>query len=138
MVTGQKVVTDVIGLLRGSALAEGIRGGIYREGTRPRDSKAEDLVVIFTTADADQFQNGVVTLNVYVPDLPTSQNGVNVVDSARCEEIEGLALETVNALKAYRSDYLFKLQDAIHTQRDEDIDQSFVVVRLRFRHLSNN
>lgn len=138
MVTGQRVVTDVIGLLRGSALAEGIRGGMYREGTRPRDSKAEDLVVRFTTADAEQFQTGVVTLNIYVPDLPTSENGVNVVDSERCEEIEELAAQTVKTLKAYRSDYLFKLRESIHTQRDEDIDQSFVVVRLRFKHISNN
>lgn len=138
MVTGQKVVTDVIGLLRGSVLAEALRGNIYREGTRPRDSKAEDLVVIFTTADAAQFQEGVITLNIYVPDLPTAENGVNVVDSARCEEIEGLAQQTVDALKAYRSNYLFKLREAIHTQRDEDIDQSFVVVRLRFKYLSNN
>ncbi len=138
MVTGQKVVTDMIGLLRGSSLVAALGGKVYRQGTRPRDSKAEDLVVIFTTGNADQFQSGVVTLNIYVPDLAVAENGVNVVDSARCEQLEGLALDFVQGLKAYRSDYLFKLQDTIHTRRDEDIDQSFIVVRIRFKHIFNN
>ena len=135
MVTGQRIVTVLIGLLRGSDLARAIGGGIYRQGTRPRDSKAADLVVIFTTGDAKQFQEGVVTLNIYVPDLPIAENGVNVVDSARCETLEALSLEFVQGLKAYCSDYLFKLSDTIHTQRDEEIGQSFVVVRIRFRHI---
>lgn len=135
MVTGQRIVTDLIGLLHGSDLARAIGGNIYRQGTRPRDSKAEDMVVIFTTGDANQFQEGVVTLNIYVPDMPIAENGVNVVDSARCETLEELALEFVKSLKAYRSDYLFRLGDTIHTQRDLDIDQSFVVVKIRFRHI---
>ena len=134
MKTGQQMVTDVIALLRGTALVGEIRGNVYREGTRPRDSVAEDCVVIFTTADAEQFQSGVVTLNIYVPDLLIGSNGVRLVDSARCEEIESMAQYAFEELTAAVSDYKFKLRDAIHTQRDEDINQSFVVVRLGFRH----
>lgn len=134
MRTGQQMVTDVMALLRGSVLLETINGGLYREGTRPRDSVAEDCVVIFTTADADQFQSGVVTLNIYVPDLLIGNDGVRLVDSARCEEIEVAAKETYDSLTAAVSDYKFKLRDAIHTQRDEELNQSFVVVRLGFRY----
>lgn len=137
MLTGQQVITDVIALLRQTDLPDAIGGGIYRQGTRPRDSKAEDLVVIFTTADAEQFQKGVVTLNIYVPDIEAPGiDGVNYEDSARCAEIEAAAQSAVESLKAYRSDYLFRLRDAIFTQRDEDIRQSFVVVRLGFKHIS--
>ena len=125
----------MIALLRGSTLAEGVNGSIYRSGTRPRDSKAEDIVVIFTTGDGAQFQSGVVTLNIFVPYIHFGNDGVLYEDSERCEEIEALAQSTVDALTADRSDYRFRLRDTIHTQQDDEIRQSFVVVRLSFKHL---
>ncbi len=134
MKTGQQIVTDIMYLLRNTALVDGINGNLYRLGTRPRDNSAEDCVVIFTTADAEQFQSGVVTLNVYIPDLLIGDDGVRLVDSARCEAVEILAQETVDYLTASVSNYKFKLRDAIHTQRDEEINQSFVVVRLGFKY----
>ena len=136
MKTGQQIVTDFIALIRGTSLASAIGGSIYRGGTRPRDSKAEDLVVIFTTADAEQFQEGVVTLNIFVPDIPTSQNGVLLQNSARCEEIEGVAQESVGQLTAATSDYRIRLRNAISTNRDEEIGQSFVSVSIRFSYIN--
>lgn len=133
--TGQQIITDIIWLLRGTPLTDAIGGGVYRGGTRPLDSRAEDLVVIFTTADAGQFQRGVVTLNVYVQDILAGKDGIAVTDSARCEELEVIAQETVDMLTARRSNYIFKLRDAIHTQRDEEIGQSFIVVRLGFKYI---
>lgn len=133
MKTGHQIQTDVYNLLRGSSFVEGLSGGLYRQGTRPRDSRLEDCIVIFTTADAEQVQEGVVTLNVYVPDIYPYTNGLPVENIARCEELEGLLQEWVDSLTAGVSDYLFKLKSAIHTQRDEDIHQSFVVARLSFR-----
>ena len=135
MKTGQQIITDIIALLRGTSLASGVNGAIYRSGTRPRDSKAEDIVVIFTTGDGAQFQSGVVTLNIFVPYIPMSNDGVLYEDSERCEEIESLAQSTVDALTADRSNYRFRLRDTIHTQQDDEIDQSFVVVRLSFQHI---
>lgn len=129
-------MTDVIGLLRGTTLPTLVNGGIYRSGTRPRDSRAEDIVVIFTAADAEQFQSGVVTINIYVPDIGSSENGVSLVDSGRCEEIEEAAQSAVKGLTADKSNYIFKLQNAIHTQRDEEINQSFVVIRLGFKYIN--
>lgn len=134
MKTGQQIVTDMIALLRGTELPNEIGGDIYRAGTRPKDSTAEDCVVIFTTADADQFQEGVITLNIYVPDIITDNDGVHLVDSGRCEEVEDSARKAVKSLVASKSNYKFKLRDAIHTQRDEEINQSFVVVRLGFKY----
>ena len=128
-------MTDLIALLRGSALASGVNGGIYRLGTRPRDSKSEDIVVIFTTGDGAQFQSGVVTINIFVPYIKFGNDGVLYEDSGRCEEIENLAQSTVDALTADRSSYRFRLRDTIHTQQDDEINQSFVVVRLSFKHI---
>lgn len=135
MKTGQQIITDIIALLRGTPLATGVNGMIYRPGTRPRNSKAEDIVVIFTTADAEQFQKGVVTINVFVPFLPTGLDGVLVPDSGRCEQVESLANTTIESLTARVSNYKFKLRDAIHTDEDEEIKQSFVVIRLGFEYI---
>jgi len=137
MKTGHQIQTDIYGLLRGSSFVAALSGGLYRQGLRPRDSRLEDCIVIFTTADAEQVQEGVVTINVYVPDINPFSNGVPVENIARCEEIEGLLQDWVDSQTAGVSDYLFRLGSAIHTQRDEEIHQSFVVARLSFRLFQN-
>lgn len=143
MKTGKEIESDVLALLRlsyivtgkgtGTSRVPGIGGGVYRATNRPRDSKAEDLTVRFTTATARQVQEGVVTLNIYVPDIINRPNGVTAEDGARCQQLERLAQDTVDWLTADKSDYLFSLERAIHTDRDTDISQSFVVVPLRFK-----
>lgn len=133
MKTGQQIVTDIIGLLRGTEIARTIGGSIYRQGTRPRSSKSEDMVIIFTEGDAEQFQAGLVTINVFVPDIPTTTDGVFVPNSGRCEEIEAASARSVESIKNV-SNYRLSLRDAIYTMRDEEINQSFVVIRLNFKY----
>ena len=133
MKTGHQIQTDVYNLLKGSAFVAGLSGGLYRQGLRPRNSKLEDCIVIFTTADAEQVQEGVVTLNVYVPDIYPYDNGTPVEDVARCEAVEADLQSWVNAQTAGVSDYLFRLKGAVHTQRDDEIHQSFVVARITFK-----
>lgn len=144
MKTGKEIEGDIFALLRSSYIVTGkdgvpgIGGAVYRSGLRPRDSQAEDMIVIFTTADAEQFQTGVVTIDIYVPDLLNRANGVSVENGARCEQLERLAQDSVDWLKADKSNYLFSLERAIHTTRDEAINQSFVVIPLRFKHYNNH
>lgn len=131
--TGQQMVSDMIFLLKQTELAGEIRGKVYRDGTRPRDSAEEDMVVIFTEGDAEQFQSATITVNIYVPDLPTSDDGVLLSDSARCEELEECAARSVESLKNV-SCYRITLRSAIYTEHDDEINQSFVVIRLRVRY----
>lgn len=137
MKTGTQIQTDIYGFLKGSTLIGSLSGGLYRHGLRPRDSQSEDCTVIFTTADAKQIQEGVVTINIFVPDIFPYPTGVPVVNIARCEEIEGLLQEWVDDMTAERSSYLFELKDAIHTQHDDSINQAFVVARLSFRYFES-
>lgn len=132
--TGYQIVDDVIGLLKGTPVVSEAKGGIYHGGQRPRDSQKEDIVVIYTTADAGQFQSGVVTVNVYVPDIRSSHRGVLVTDIRRCGVIEAALRSSVDSLTADKSGYLFELREAVHTQRDDDIQQSFVVAHIGFKH----
>ena len=134
MKTGHQIETDIYGFLKESDFVGALTGGLYRKGQRPPDSRLEDCVVIFTTADGEQIQRGTVTINVYVPDIYPYKNGVPVENIARCEEIEGLLQTWLDSMTAEVSGYLFHLKAAIHTQREETIHQSFVVARIDFKY----
>ena len=106
--TSKQVQGDVYRLLKDSTLYTMISGEVYRNGYRPRDSRKEDAVVIFTTGLADEIQTGVVTVNIYVPDKDLFGNGVLVEDGERTEELERLADSWVESLTAEISNYKFK------------------------------
>lgn len=130
--TAKQVQSDIIALLKDSPLAAAISGKVYRAGLRPRDSKLEDLIVIFTTGAPDQIQTGVVTLNLYVPDIAPFNNGVFVEDMERTAELEALCQQWADSLTADRSNYKFRLSQTIYTENEADIRQHFVVVKLQY------
>lgn len=132
--TSKQVQGDVYRLLKDSTLYTLISGEVYRKGYRPRDSRKEDAVVIFTTGLADEIQTGVVTVNIFVPDIDPYNNGVWVEDGARTEELEKLADAWVESLTAEVSNYRFKLQQTIYTEEDKDTHQHFVVVKLKYKY----
>ena len=131
--TGSQIQDDVYQLIRNSDLASSVNGNVYKDGYRPRDSEKEDIVVIFTTGLADEIQTGVVTINIYVPDVDPYANGVFVKDGLRCSILEEAADSWLNSIQ---SDYYFTLNNTIHTTADEDINQHFVVVKLNYKLLT--
>ena len=132
--TGKQVQGDVLTLLKNSVLPTIISGGVYRNGYRPRDSKQEDAIVIFTAGLPTEIQTGIVTVNIYVPDIDPFANGVLVEDGQRCEELERAAALWVNSLTCAVSKYKFKLQQTIYTEEEPDIKQHFIVVKLRYEY----
>ena len=130
--TSREIQGDIYQLLRSSNLRSTISGDVYRDGMRPRDSRLEDAIVIFTAGLSNQVQTGVVTINVYVPDIDPYGNGVLVEDVERTEQIEKSAQAWVDSLTTAVSCYKFTLQQTIYTETDESISQHFVVVRLQF------
>ena len=135
--TATQIQGDVYQLLKNSTLCSMISGDVYRKGMRPRDSKLEDAVVIFTTGLPDQIQTGVVTINIYVPDIDAYNNGVMVENGLRSSQLELLAAEWVDSLKAGVSNYKFRLQQTIYTEEDAATKQHFVVVKLHYRYFGN-
>lgn len=135
--TAKQVQTDIIALLQGSELAAEISGGIYRGNSqsnyRPRDSRLEDAVVIFTAGLPDEIQTGVVTVNVFVPDTDPYDNGVLVEDGQRTETLEILAQRWVDSLLGSGTNYVFELKQTIYTEAEPAINQHFVVVKLGYR-----
>ena len=130
--TGKEIQGDVLELLKSGSLASAINGGVYRSGYRPRDSRLEDAVVIFTAGLADQIQTGVITVNVYFPDIEL--NGVWVEDGVRGQQLERAAQDWVNSLTCGVSNYRFGLQASITTEPAQEIQQHFVVIMLRYRY----
>jgi len=134
--TGKQIQGDIYRLLRDSTLYTKLTGEVYRNGYRPRDSRKEDAIVTFTTGLADEIQTGVVTVNIYVPDIDPYQNGTWVEDGKRTEEIEHLAQAWVESLSCEISCYKFKLQQTIYTEEEAEINQHFVVVKAQVRSIS--
>ena len=133
--TRGQVQDDVMNLLYGSPLASTLSGGVYFNGYRPRDSKLEDAVLIFTTATADQVQQGIITINIYVPDIDVYGNGILIEDGVRTREIEVALNEWVDSV-SITSDYHFSLDQAITTEANTDVNQHFVVARIQFEILT--
>jgi hypothetical protein len=136
--TAKQVQTDIINLLERSELVSEISGEVYRSGYRPRDSRLEDAIVIFTTGLPDEIETGVVTINVFVPDIDPFNNGVLVEDGERTSALEALAQSWVDSLSAAMSNYAFELQQTIYTEAEPDINQHFVVVKLKYRLFERN
>lgn len=139
--TAHQIQGDIRRLIEGSPLPKAVTGKVYRgnpeDSDRPRDSRREDIVVVFTTGSPEQIHEGVVTVKIYVPDIDTYGKGDYVEDGKRCEELEVEADRWYRSLHG-RTDYQFSLQDTIHTQSDPEIGQHFVVVRLRYRCYEEN
>lgn len=131
--TGNEIRTDIYNLIAGSTLASSVNGQVYFDGTRPRDSKKEDIIVIFTTGFTDQIQEGTVSVNIYVPDIQYTSGGVLVEDIGRTNTISRAAQNWVDSLKARYIEYQFKLRMAISTGEEPEINQHFVHVRLGYR-----
>lgn len=136
--TGKQIQGDIRRLLKDSTLYTQISGEVYRNGYRPRDSKKEDAVVTFTAGLPDQIQTGVVTVNIFVPDIDPDDNGTWVEDGRRSGELEKLAQEWADSLTAEVSCYKFKLQQTIYTEAEPDIHQHFVVVKLKYEYFGDD
>lgn len=132
--TSKQIQEDFTQFVRRSELITHLSGGVYKRGYRPRDSRLEDVVVSFTTGTAGQIQTGVITYNIYVPDIDPNGNGIYVEDGARTAEIERLAQLFVDTLTASESDYIITLRQTIYTEELSDNNQHFVVIILDYKY----
>lgn len=137
--TGLQALTDIYQLLMDSALSEEVSGKVYYAETRPRDSKAEDIIVGYLAGVPADLQTLVVNVNIFVPDIDPWQNGVLTPDVARLAEIEAVAAEWVNSLTVQTTGgkYNVSLYDNIHSGEANEIGQHYVNIQLRLRYWSN-
>ena len=128
--TGLAIEEYIHGLLKGQVV---VSGGVYRNGTRPFDSKAEDIVVSFLSGrdSLDGFsQIGIVNINAYVPGRDFG-SPLLVKDVKRCEELESAISQLIDAHRT--GDFLLTLDGTPTTFSDE----GFYVVNVRVKYKYN-
>lgn len=130
--TSKEIEQDMRKLILASPVASAVSGSVYFPGYRPRDSKLEDIVIVFLSGLATQMQKGIVSVKIYVPDIDPYGNGVMVENGARTEELQRIVQDWLDSYPAAKTDYLIELQDTITTVEDVDIQQHFVSVMLHY------
>lgn len=139
--TGQQVEDDVFAILRNSSLASEIRGTVYHRELRPRESQAEDAVVIFVAGlPGDDIETGTVLIQIFVQDEDAYGTGQLVPATERLTELEQFAAQWVEKLKKMQTEtgYQFSLADTIHTAEFAEKNQHFVAIRLKYKALTLN
>ena len=137
MKTGHDIQDEIYGMLKYSALELAVSGEVYKNGYRPRDSRLEDIVVTFTQSTAGQVQDGIVTVNIYVPDIDPYNNGVWVEDGARTAELERAALTWFEGIDRSATDLRLEAAQPPYTMEDSAARQHFITLRIRFMYLDN-
>ncbi len=137
MKTGHDIQDEIYRMLKGSGLEQSVSGGVYKNGYRPRDSRLEDIVVTFSQSTAGQVQDGIVTVNVYIPDVDPYTSGVWVEDGERTAEIERALLAWLDGIDRSATDLRLEASQPPFTMEDHASRQHFVTLRVRFRYLDN-
>lgn len=110
-----------------------IRGEVFRRGMRPDNAKTEDSILKFLGGVDDQIQTGTVVVNIYVPFIPY-QDGRRGEDLNRIAELE----EAVNEIFSHYedTDYEIKTETTPASYPNEDIEQTIIAIRLKFKRLN--
>lgn len=114
-----------------------ISGAFYPSDCRPADSVVEDAVLTVSNATAEQVQDGVARVNIYVPDLDNG-SGRPVPDKDRLTALSELDEQIIDVLNGADTDYEFDLAKATETINAEEIKQHFVNITIEFNHVTFN
>lgn len=131
--TAYMILDDVVAKLKVGGMESVISGKIYKK-KRPDNSMLEDCVVSFKTGADGQFQNGVVTINVYVSNVNNGQSSL-VENVARTSLIES---ELSRIYRRFTTgEYLFTPANIVETWEVEDsnMHQHFVHLDLEFNRI---
>lgn len=133
MRTAAQIADDFYTALKGSDFARQLSGKVYHSGLRPVGSRKEDAIVVFTSGQAGQTDEGTITVIIYVSDICIDGSKTLVVNRRRATEVEIAALDWVRGLQKTLTDYEIELSQSIGTYADEDTGQHFVSVRIGYR-----
>lgn len=114
-----------------------ISGKFYPSDCRPADSEMEDAVLTVSNATAEQIQDGIARINIYVPDLDNG-SGRPVPDKDRLIALSELDEQIIDVLNEADTDYEFDLAKGTETINAETIKQHFVNITIEFNHVTFN
>lgn len=130
--TSTEVIDEIFKRLNNASVKSMITGGIYKM-QRPTNSVKEDIVVNSLGMLNEQLQKGVVNVNVFVPDLAVTVNGIqqrqpnflrlDLLSRQVTTELRNRRDSASRFWYDYQQDRLFK---------DENSDQHFINIRVAF------
>lgn len=132
--TATQIEKDFYRLVKNSPIATAIGGQVYRDGTRPRNSKAEDAVVAFVAGLDGQIQDGVVVVNVFVPKKQFGKDTEPVKDIARIDALSQIIRDWLDTRPA-SPEYELPKKDrpTIRDYEDPQTGESYIHTRITFK-----
>lgn len=128
-----QIEKDFFRFVKNSPIASAIGGSVYRNGMRPRNSKAEDAVIIFVSGMDGQIQDGVVAINVFVPKKPFGKDTEPVKDIERVDMLEQIIRDWLDSWND--SEYLLpqNRRPTIQSLDDPQTNETYIHTRIRFK-----
>ena len=116
-----------------------IKGTFYPGSTiqRPDTATSEDAVLTVSSADAEQIEQGIARLNIYVPDIDCGMP-TKVGNTGRLDELAAADEEVVDTLNGADTDYLFALKQATQVLSVPGKNEHFVNITMRFNLVTFN
>lgn len=132
MKTDTEIRDDIYRLVKQSAIAEAVSGGVYTR-LRPLNSDKEDVIVsVIANAPGDP-QRATVNVDIYVKDVRI--NGRAEEDTARVRQLSRIALD---ALRSNVTDDYYATVDEQRTYAIEATSEHLIQSRLRYRHIDTD
>ncbi|RPE05554.1 hypothetical protein EGT74_24535 [Chitinophaga lutea] len=132
MRTTLDVVDIVWQWLNASPLKAAITGGIYKY--RPQNSTSEDVVINSLPITGEQVQEGVVNVNIHVPNPILNSNGTQDQSQAnhpRLKELASIAVESLTDIWVESAEVNFTVQNQM-VFPEPDNNEHYVNIRLSF------
>jgi hypothetical protein len=132
MKTTLDVLTILYQLLLSSSMPSEITGKV-RKGERPAGSTKEDIVVNTLPIQNDNLQRTVANVNIYVPSLVISENGIQTEkpDYTRLDELVDMILPILKDVREKR-DYYLEWQQVSQPIKDTESKSYFINIRVDF------
>lgn len=108
--------------------------GIIKKGKRPLNSTKEDVVINSLPINSLQLQEGIINVNIYVPNLTITIGGVQDFtqpNSARLKELTDTAVDLLNDQWPEAGDVNYTVQQQSLLD-DPDSSSHYVNIRLQF------
>ena len=132
--TSTQIEADFYRLVKNSPVASSVGGKVYRDGTRPRNSKEEDIVVIFVAGVDGQIQDGVIVMNVFVPKKPFGKCTDPVKDIRRIDMLERVIRDWLDTRPGAPEYHLPHYERAtIKDYEDPETGETYINTRIKFR-----
>ena len=131
MITPSKVIDIVYSVISQSPIKAAINGGVYKID-RPLNQSTEDIIINSLSVSNESVQEGIINVNLHVPNLVLGDGGVQDntrANFARLDQLSSIFAPTMDQL--FTSGVFFEVQN-ITIFPEENIPEHFVNFRIIF------